>query len=137
MSSKSYTLRMKQYGLSPARVRELKAFCEQYDEKKQELNDIYSLGSPPFDAPVQGGLPSNVTEQKAIRAQKLRADIAAIDNCLYVACEGQENLLKPMKKAITKNLSYYSVGITYEGRDGFYLRRRKFFYMLDQKLKER
>ena len=128
---------MKQYGISPARVRELKAFCEQYEEKCGELSSIYSLSSPPFDAPVQGGLPSNVTEQKAIRAMKIQQDINAIETCLFAACDGEDNLINPLRKAVTQNLSYIAVGITYEGRDGFYLRRRKFFYLLDKKLQER
>ena len=128
---------MGKYGLHPDRVNELRYFCRQYGRKARAVADSYDLSSPPFDAPVQGGLPSNPTQQKALDNMRDKADVKAIDDCLKEVCEGEENLIIPLKKAVTEGLSYYRVGIVYENKDSFYLRRRRFFYLLDRKLRER
>lgn len=130
--AKKYVYRLTEYELSKNRVCELMAFCRQYDEKKQKLSDLYLLSSPPFEAPVQGGVNGNPTEKKALKAARLQEDIELIEKCADEAGEHEPNIVKPLMKAVTQGLSYYKVGITYEDKNSFYLRRRRFFWLLDQ-----
>ena len=133
----SYTIRMRKYELPPDVMIMLKGFCMGYNRKKARIQNTYNLSSPPFDAPVQGGLPSDPTMRKAFDILRDKADVQLIDDCLYEVSEGQKNIIIPLKKAVTENKGYRSVGIVYESADKFYLRRRQFYYTLYQKMKER
>ncbi|MBQ6093529.1 MAG: hypothetical protein IJL00_07645, partial [Clostridia bacterium] len=135
--SNYYTIRMRGYLIDNMRMRELQGFCGQYDKKVEELKSIYSLSSPPFEAPVQGGTTSNPTEQKAARALKLKADIDVIDECIKTACHGEEGMVDILKNAVTHNLSYGKLGYVPESVNKFGLRRRRFYYLLDKRLNER
>ena len=128
---------MRGYLVDNMRMRELQGFCGQYDKKVAELKSLYSLSSPPFDAPVQGGFPSNTTERKAIRAMKLKADLDVIDECIKAACCGEEGMMDYLKNAVIHNLSYVKLGYVPENKDKFGIRRRRFFYLLDKRLNER
>lgn len=137
---RTYQLNLKGYNISDARQRELKAFCEQYDEKKQKLRDLYSLSSPPFDAPVQGGLPGNPTEQKAIKAQKLQHDIDLIDGCLKKVMENQDDATGEIERRLKKNVTRRQGTCSGNGVPcspaTFYRLRIRFFGLLDLALSE-
>lgn len=136
--AREYPLHLRCYDISDARQRELKAFCEQYDEKKQKLRDLYFLTSPPIDEPVQGGAPGNPTAKKALDAQLLRADIVLIDQCLCLAMQNQEDatgeIARRLKINVTRRRGQSSgVGIPCSPAH-FYRLRTKFFCLLDQAL---
>lgn len=132
---REYDLRLlSKYDISRHRYRELKEFCLQYDEKKSKLNQIYTLSSAPPDIPVMGGLPGNPTENKAIRAQQLKADIELIEECLKETCGEEIGLIEFLKKNVTKeNSGYFNLGCVPCSKSKFYLTRRKFFFLLDKR----
>lgn len=134
---RSYQLQMKDDDISPARMRELKAFCEQYEEKKKKLRDLYFLSSPPFDAPTQGGTQSNPTEKRAIKAQALRADVTLIDRCLQEASGGVALIEEQLKRNVVRRQGYNSLGWMPCGRRQFFAIRRSFFWKLNRELSER
>lgn len=136
--AREYPLHLRCYDISDARQRELKAFCEQYEEKKQDLRDLYFLSSPPIDEPVQGGAPGNPTENKAIKALQDRADIELIDSCLKLAMQNQDDatgeIAHRLKINVTRRRGQSSgVGIPCSPAH-FYRLRTKFFCLLDQAL---
>lgn len=134
---RTYTYKLTAYGISDARQRELRAFCEQYDEKLQKLRDLYSLSSPPFDAPVQGGLPSDPTLQKAAKAQKLRSDVDLIDRCLLEAAYGSQKGADDLKRNVIYRQGEHSWGNVSCGKNTMYRWRTRFFVLLDHALNER
>ena len=134
---RTYNYRLELYGITDARQRELRAFCEQYFEKLQRLRDLYSLSSPPFDAPVQGGTPSNPTEVKAFKAMKLQRDIDLIDRCLLEAAGGSKVAAEDLKRNVCSRRGERTWGDVSCGRDTMYKNRRKFFVLLDRALDER
>ena len=135
---REYDLRLlSKYDISRHRYRELKEFCLQHDEKKSKLNQIYTLSSAPSDVPVMGGLPGRPTENKALRAQQLKADIDLVEICLKEACEEDVGLLEKLTLNVTRGLGYDSLGYVPSGARQFYRLRKKFFFILDEKKKEK
>ena len=65
-------------GVSPARLRELRGFCEQYTEKRKQASQ---------------------TKDEAERA-RLLSDVAMIDHCLLRACDDE----MPMVEALRDNV---------------------------------
>ena len=125
------------YGISRERLLELKWFCAQYEEKLQKLRDLYSLSSPPFDAPVQGGTQSDPTQRKAIDAQALRADIDLIDRCLLEAAFESKKAAEDLKRNIVNRQGELHWGTISLGRSTMYRYRTRFYVLLDKALKER
>ena len=103
----------------------------------QKLRDLYSLSSPPFDAPVQGGLPSDPTQQKAIKAQKLRADLDLIDRCLLEAAYGSKKAFEDLKRNVVYRQGELHWGTISCGRSTMYRYRTRFYVLLDRALNER
>lgn len=127
---RTYDLSLKKNNISRHRYRELKEFCLQYNEKKSELENIYS-STPSFEGGSSGiGKP---TEQKAIRAMQLRRDVDLIDQCLAEATPGEEIIRKKLKTNITIGLGYESLGYVPCGVRQFYEYRKMFFNLLDRK----
>lgn len=130
---RNYTLRLAdEYGISPNRMRELRAFCLQYEEKKAKLSQLYTLSSAPPEVPVMGGTSGKPTESKAILAVQLKSDIKLIDDCLAQAVGDDVGLLAPLKKNITLGVGYDSLGYVPCGRNLFFQYRRKFYFLLDK-----
>ncbi|MBE6745855.1 MAG: hypothetical protein E7558_00175 [Ruminococcaceae bacterium] len=127
---RTYDLSLKKNNISRHRYRELKEFCLQYNEKKSELENIYS-STPSFEGGSSGiGKP---TEQKAIRAMQLRRDVDLIDQCLAEVTPGEEIIRKKLKENITTGLGYDCLGYVPCGINQFYTYRKRFFALLDKK----
>ncbi len=130
---REYDLKLsKEYSISRHRYRELKEFCLQYEEKKAELQQIYTSTSVTPEIAVMGGIPGKPTEQKAMRAAKLKEEIELIDNCIEEACEGAVGLIKTLRKSVLDDYKFYELGDVPCGRNLFYKYRRKFFFILDK-----
>lgn len=130
---KNYDLSLsKEFNISRHRYRELKEFCLQYGEKKEELRQLYSLSSVPPDVVVMGGEPGKPTERKAMRALKLKTDIELIDNTLNSACETAVGIIPFLKKNITEGVGFSCLGYVPCSPKLFYNYRRKFFFLLDK-----
>lgn len=130
---REYKVNLSNYGISSNRLRELEAFCCQYDEKKERLNNLYSASFVASEVSVMGGLPGNPTETKAILAQNLREDIKLIDDCVLTACGGDVGIIEYLTKSVTQKKSYYKLTDVPCGKNQFYNYRKKFFLILDEK----
>ncbi len=131
--SREYKLRLSEkYNISPNRYAELKAFCLQYEEKKAELEQLYSLSSVPPEIAVMGGEPGKPTERKAMRASKLKNDIELIDRSLEATCGEAVGLIEILKKNITLGYGFDKLGYVPCSCRTFYRYRRKFFFLLNE-----
>ncbi|MBQ8504563.1 MAG: hypothetical protein IJ491_09860 [Clostridia bacterium] len=131
--SRSYKLRLSdKYNISPNRYAELKAFCLQYEEKRAELEQLYSLSSVPPEVAVMGGEPGKPTERKAMRASKLKREIELIDRSLEAVCGADIGIIEVLKKNVTLGYGYDKLGYVPCGINQFYKHRRKFFFLLDK-----
>ena len=131
---REYNLRLlSKYGISEYRYKELKNFCRQYEEKQSELKQIYTLSIAPPEIPAMGGVYGNPTENKAIRAQQLKADIDLIEDCLKKACGDEIGLVGFLKKNVTmKECGYNKLGCVPCSKKKFYKIREIFFFLLDK-----
>jgi hypothetical protein len=133
ITARSYDLKFsKEYNISRHRYRELKEFCLQYEEKKAELQQIYTSSTVAPEITVKGGMPGNPTENKAMRALKLKSDIELIDNTLNLACEKAVGVIPFLKKNITEGVGFSYLGYVPCSPKLFYKYRRKFFFLLDK-----
>ncbi len=130
--SREYDLKLNgEFYISRHRYRELKAFCLQYEEKKSELNQIYTSSSVSPEITVMGGIPGKPTEQKALRATQLKNDIELIEKCLKEACGVDVGLYEPLKRNITLGVGFDGLGAVSCGINQFYKKRKKFFFLLN------
>lgn len=128
---------LKKYGISPHRFKELYHFCLQYHEWKDELkykcDTVKSIEIT--DMPVAHGGSSDQTQSLAIRRTELSNKVKLIED---TAMEADAEIYKYIIKAVTNE------GITYNylstvmnipcGKDMYYDRRRKFYWLLSQKI---
>lgn len=123
------------YGISKPLQSELKAFCLQYDEKKQKIR--YFVHGTSYVAGGKSNNISNPTENRAIENIRFKRDCEIIEEA---ARKTDRELAPYLLKSVTKNLSYEYLEYDQElgripvGKTDFYGYRRRFFYYL-QKLK--
>ena len=127
---------MKKYNISPHRFMELYHFCLQYNEWKDELKyKSNTLKSPQIsEGSAAVGDVSDSTAKLAMRRAELQKKCELIEQ---TAIETDADIYQYILKAVTNE------GITYNylktvceipcGKDMYYDRRRKFFYLLSQK----
>lgn len=120
------------YGISKYRYQELKAFCLQYEEKKNKIK--YGLSSMNHDGTAVSGGIGRPTEQQAINNDKYLKDIRMIENAAVRANPG---IWKYILKSVTQGLPYEFIeyddklGRIPVGKTEFYAVRRKFYHCLD------
>lgn len=120
---------LKKYKISLNRFRELKYFCLQYDDKKHELNSLTFISAQLSDGqPHAGGGVSDMTAKKAIKAAELKKDIELIEKC---AAEADNTIYRYIIANVTKGLAYEHLGVPM-GKNQFYEKRRKFFWLLNK-----
>lgn len=120
---------LKKYKISLNRFRELKYFCLQYDDKKRELNSLTFISAQLSDGqPHGGGGVSDVTAKKAIKAAELKKDIELIEKC---AVEADSTIYRHIMTNVTKGLAYEYLEVPM-GKNQFYEKRRKFFWLLNK-----
>lgn len=125
----------KEFNISRHRYRELKEFCLQYEEKKEELRQLYSISSVSPDVVVMGGEPGKPTERKAMRTLKLKNDIDLIDKALSDTCGADVGIIPLLKKNVTEGVGFDRLGYVPCSIRNFYQFRRKFFFLLDKEKK--
>lgn len=133
--SREYYTNLTKYGISLNRLKELEAFCRQYHEKKEKLDDLLSVSFVTSEVCVMGGMPSNPTQTKAIMAQELERDIKLIDDCISDACGENIGIIQYLAASVTQKKSYNKLSIVPCGKNQFYNYRKKFFLLLDKKKK--
>lgn len=126
------------YGISKYRYKELKAFCQQYDEKKNKIQ--YGLPSAKQDGMPRGSGPAgSPVEQQAIENTLYMRDIRMIEEA---AVETDPVVWKYILKSVTQDLKYEYIQYDRElgkipmCRSDFYGTRKLFYHNLD-KIKKR
>lgn len=123
------------YGISKYRYQELKAFCMQYDEKKEKIQ--YGMKGMRQDG-MPGGGPSTESpvEQQAIDNITYLKDIRMIEEAAVRANPG---IWKYILRSATQGLPYEYVEYDQElgkimvGKTDFYAYRKLFYHYLDKK----
>lgn len=126
---------LKKYGISPHRFKELYHFCLQYNEWKDELEyKCDTVKSIEITDMPSAHSNSDATQNLAMRRVELRRKCELIEQ---TAIETDVDLYQYILKAVTNE------GITYKylstvmgipcGKDMFYDRRRRFYWLLSQK----
>lgn len=122
-------MKLSDYNISRAKYNELKYFCMQYSEKKQELHKGYGLGAVVNDGLPKGNTPGNPTERAAVRNTMLRKDIELIEQTAMAA---DADIYPWILKNVTEGIPYEWLDVP-AGRRQFYEARRYFFFLLAQK----
>lgn len=117
------------YGISRKRYNELKYFCAQYREKKEELRHSYGLSALKNDGLPKGNTHGNPTETSAFRNEILKKDIELIEQ---TAIEADSEIYEYILRNIADGTPYEWMDVP-KGRKQFYESRRYFFYLLSQK----
>lgn len=124
-------------GISKFRYIELKAFCQQYAEKKAEAETLLCVGSPVISGMPHGSGTGDPVARAAERREKLIADCNLIEQCAGAVDNGR------FYKAIIKNVclgtayKYLYDVLPTNNRTAFYDARRSFYIKIDHELQER
>ena len=130
---REYRLRLSKYNISNAKYRELKGFCEQYDEKRQLLSRYYEIGAQVLSDMPRGSDVSDPTAIRAERAERISSEIEMIEQS---AIQADSDIYQAIIKSVCYNIPFSylkSVDMLPCGKDKFYESRRKFFYILAKK----
>lgn len=122
-------MKLSDYNISRAKYNELKYFCMQYDEKKQELHRGYGLNAIVSDGMPRGSQAGNPVERAAIRNATLQADIELIEQ---TAMEADADIYRWLIKNVAEGIGYDYLDVPMCRAD-FYGLRKYFFYLLSQK----
>lgn len=122
-------MKLSDYNISRAKYNELKYFCMQYNEKKQELHNGYGLNAVVNDGLPRGNTSGNPTERTAIRNATLQRDVELIEQTVL---EADPDIYQWLLKNVTEGTPYEWLNVPV-GRRQFYEARRYFFFLLSQK----
>ena len=116
-------------GIGPWEYRELKAFCRQYDEKKEKAEDLLHQTGAKLTGMPRGGKISDPVCITAVIREKLLRDCEMIEQAAKEADPaGYEAILKN----VTRGTPYEQCG--YRGaKSPFFRARKEFFLQLYQK----
>lgn len=123
--------RNNRYWIDKHRHYELKHFCLQYPEWKKAYRSSTSISSSVTDSQPKGDFHGDPTANQAIRRARYLERIELIER---VAGEADRDLHDYILKAVTEGLSYTYLRTKLNipcGRDLYYDRYRKFFWLLD------
>lgn len=129
MQVRKRDMKLSDYNISRAKYNELKYFCMQYEEKKQELHKGYGLGAVMNDGMPKGNLPGNPTETQAMRNVMLQGDVELIEQ---TALEADADIYQWLLRNVTEGIGYDYLDVPMS-RNRFYDSRKYFFYLLAQK----
>ena len=117
------------YGISKNRLRELKYFCLQYEEKKQEIryNGPRSAG---YNGMPQTQNTGDPTQTEAIRNVMNRRHCELIEQA---AIRANAMLYPYILLSVTTKTAYEHLGMVPVCKKDFYGYRRLFFHYLDEK----
>lgn len=122
-------IKLSDYNISREKYNELKYFCLQYSQKKQELHNGYGLRAAVSGGMSSGSSYSNPTEYTAIKNVTLQKDIELIEG---TALEADCDIHPWLLKNVTCGMPYEYMDVPLS-RTKFYDSRRYFFYLLSQK----
>lgn len=130
------------YYLDKERIYELRWFCRQYDSwMENATNILYSQVYSASLFPHFSSLPAPGEETNVERAMRLREfylkRVKCVDDCLLLAANNDKVLADFIGICVRQEKSYDVLNTLFPGRisvgrDEFYNRVRKFFYILDK-----
>ena len=123
--------RKNKYWIDRHRHYELKHFCLQYPEWKRAYRSHPSISSPIGDELSRNSSPGDPTANQAIQKTYYMERIKLVER---IAGEADNDLHTYILKAVTEGLSYTYLRTKMNiacGRDMYYDRYRKFFWLLD------
>lgn len=123
------------YHIDKHRHYELKHFCLQYPEWKRAYEDFDNPSIPlsTIERVSTSNLPGDPTAKRALMKARYSEKIDLVEK---VAIETDMYLHNYILKAVTENLSYTYLKSKLDipcGRDMYYDRYRKFFWLLNEK----
>lgn len=117
------------HGITRARVRELLAFCERYEDKKREMQEVLYESPSPSDGMPKAGSKGNPVHEKAERRDRLFRECAAIEQAAIEACPcAYQDFIKYITKP-----KQYKISILPYGTTAAYAIRKRFLVILDEK----
>lgn len=120
------------YWISKHRQYELKHFCLQYPTWKQEYAALSYISSSSLDQAPSSNAPGNPTENIAVKRSHYKDRIDMIEE---TAVETDKALGRYILMAVTEGLSYDYLKSKLNipcGRDMYYDRYRRFFWLLSE-----
>lgn len=132
---KQKPLSLEEYGISAKRYKELKGFCEQYPEWKEELKyNVDTIKSKQItDMPLPPHRNSDATGDLAVKRKMMSDKCKIIETCMIKACKGDKGMYEAMMKSICLNVPFYDIESAFCSRATFVRYRRRFFVLLDEK----
>ena len=127
--------RRNKYYISKERYLELKHFCLQYGEWKQkrvELAQSMGLSAIPIERLPVGSDISDKTAIAAIELNRFRDKMELVE---FISTVTDREIGSYIFTAVTEGMSYQTLLAQFEvpfGKDMFYDRYRKFFFLLDE-----
>ena len=122
-------MKLSDHNISRDKYNELKYFCLQYWQNKQEIDRNYGIDGFSQDGMPRGTSSSNPTEKKALRIAQLKRDTELIEQ---TAMEADAEIYSWILKNVTSGVPYEYMDVPM-GRRKFYEARRYFFFLLAQK----
>lgn len=122
-------MKLSDHNISRDKYNELKYFCLQYWQKKQEIDRNYGIDGFSQDGMPRGTSSGNPTEKKALRIAQLKRDTELIEQ---TAIEADAEIHPWILKNVTSGVPYEYMDVPIS-RTKFYDSRRYFFYLLAQK----
>ena len=122
-------MKLSDYNISRDKYNELKYFCLQYWQKKQEISASYGIHGVLQDGMPKSASNGNPTERHAMRIARLREDVELIEQ---TAIEADSEIYHWILKNVTSGVPYEYMDVP-RGRKQFYESRRYFFFLLAQK----
>lgn len=129
MEIRKRDMKLSDHNISRDKYNELKYFCLQYWQKKQEIDRNYGIDGFSQDGMPRGTSSSNPTEKKALRIAQLKRDTELIER---TAMEADTEIYPWILKNVTSGVPYEYMDVPIS-RTKFYDSRRYFFYLLAQK----
>ena len=129
MEIRKRDMKLSDHNISRDKYNELKYFCLQYWQKKQEIDRNYGIDGFSQDGMPRGTSSSNPTEKKALRIAQLKRDTDLIEQ---TAMEADTEIYPWILKNVTSGVPYEYMDVPIS-RTKFYDSRRYFFYLLAQK----
>lgn len=129
MEIRKRDMKLSDHNISRDKYNELKYFCLQYWQKKQEIDRNYGIDGFSQDGMPRGTSSSNPTEKKALRIAQLKHDTDLIEQ---TAMEADTEIYPWILKNVTSGVPYEYMDVPIS-RTKFYDSRRYFFYLLAQK----
>lgn len=122
------------YYIDKHRYYELKHFCLQYKEWKRAYKSCSEafIFSSSFEQLIKTNIPSDITSKYAVLKAQYAEKINLVEQ---IAMRSDPELYEYILKAVTEGLSYVYLKTKLNipcGRDMYYDRYRKFFWLLSQ-----